>query len=93
MVAAYDGVFKADELKQTYVADPAANRHQVTGPERCDVLDRTRHYESTGANLPEAAMPQPSGKFARQVVHCRLPARLLWPASKIQLLSPFVELV
>jgi hypothetical protein len=91
IVAPYDRVFKADVLNLTNGADSSADGYRVTGAKHRDVLDRNGPYESVGANLAEAAMPTSSGKFAGQVVHFRLPARLLRPASKIQLLNFFME--
>jgi len=93
MLAADDGVFKADELQRTNVVDSTADGQRVTWAKRRKILDRFGHYESTGANLREAATPVPSRKFAGQLVHCRPPARLLCPASKIKLLNFFIELV
>jgi hypothetical protein len=91
MVAADNGLLKADGLKRTNVADPAADSHQITGAKRRDVLSRTGKYESAGANLREAAIPEASGKFAGQLLHCRRPARVSRPAPKIKLRGVFIE--
>jgi hypothetical protein len=93
LIALYDGVFKADPSSLPNVAYSTADDDRVTGAKRRYVSNRTGRHEGVGTNLLDDARPSPSGKFAGKVIHCRLPARLARPASKIQLLNSFSELV
>src|ERR1700682_1438478 len=88
-----DRVFEVDGLKHANLTDSAADCHRVTGAKCRNVLHGIGEKENAGANLREATKPATSGKAARQVVHCCVPARLTRPPSNVQVLGLFSESV